>query len=149
MRRWRPNKQWYGLLYFIIWEINENVWCYIVITNIEEGWARQNYSVTCRPWKCHYLYCHCTYPSGGGASRVHGSKTCRASVSSQLRSQMRQSLLSFLPKGGYGILLVDQYCKLNPLQDVGPLVFKDIQYAGLPSPSQNISVHWVYILYVL
>ena len=100
MRRQRPNKRWYGLLYFVIGEINVHLWCYIVITNGEEEYMQKNYSVTCIPWQSHYFHCPWTSPSGGGASCVHRSTTRRGSVLSLFRRQNWLSLLSFLPKGG-------------------------------------------------
>ena len=49
-------------------------WCYIVITNSEEVRAWRKYSVPCRPRQCHHFDCTKTYPPGGGASRIHGSR---------------------------------------------------------------------------
>ena len=73
-------------------------------------------------------------------------------VKSQLEGQLRRSLLSFLSKGGYNIVRVNQYFKIHPLQEVGRLAFMAQQRARCPSPylslSINIVVHSVYILYV-
>ena len=87
--------------------------CYIVITDGEERWVRQKSSVTCKPSQRHYFHCPCTSPSRGGASWIHGSTTRQASVFSHIRRQRRQSLLYFLPRGGYGIVPVDQYSRLE------------------------------------
>ena len=72
---------------------------------------------------------------------------------SQIERQQQWYLLSFPPKGGYDIVLVDQYWKLHILQEVGSLKFIPWKCAGCPStpPSlhQNIAIHSVYILDVL
>ena len=91
-----------------------NVFCYyIVITNGEEGWARRNYSVTFRHRHCHYFHCPYTFPSGCVASCVYSSTTFRESILSWIRRQRRRYLLSFLPKWGYSIVLINQYSHLN------------------------------------
>ena len=68
---------------------------YIVITNGEEGWEQKNYYVTYRTRQRHYFHCPCNYPSGEGASSVHGSTTRPASVSSWFRRQRQQSLVLY------------------------------------------------------
>ena len=91
-----------------------NCFCYyIVITNSEDGWARINYSVTFRHRHCHYFHCPYIFPSGCVASWVYSSTTFRESILSWIRRQRRRSLLSFLPKCGYSIVLINQYLHLN------------------------------------
>ena len=114
MGRQGPKKRWYVLLSFVFGEMNKTLLCYIFIKNGEEVWVRQNSSVTCRPWHLHFFHCPFNSPSGGRASRVHGSTTRQASVSSQLRRQSQRYLFYFLPKWGYSIVMTDQYCKIHP-----------------------------------
>ena len=66
-------------------------------------------------------------------SCVHVLTLIWASVSSQLRRQRRRSLLSFLPRGGYGIVSFEQYCRLHLLQEVGHLAFTAQQCSRRPS----------------
>ena len=72
--------------------------CLVACCKREEGWARRNYYVTCRPRQCHYIHCPCTSPSGVGASRAHGSTRRRASVSSRLRRKRGGTSCPSFPK---------------------------------------------------
>ena len=87
--------------------------CYIVITNGEEGWARRNSSVTFIHRHSHYFHCPYTFPLGCVVSCVYSSTTFWESVSSWIIRKRRRSLMSFLPKWGYRIVLIDQYSHLN------------------------------------
>ena len=60
MKRRRLNKRWYGLLSFVIVDMNERFRYYIVNTNGEELWARRNSSFTVRHWQSHYFHRPCT-----------------------------------------------------------------------------------------
>ena len=95
---------------------------------------RINSSVACIPRQRHYFHCLYNSHSVGAPSRVHGSTTRQAYVSSRIMRQCQRSLLSFLPKGYYGIITVDQYS--SPNKALGVLL-------------QHIVLHSVYILYVL
>ena len=53
------------------------------------------------------------------------------------------------PQRGLRNQPVEKYRKTYPLQEVGPLVFTDLQRTGSLYPPKNIVVHSVYIIYVL
>ena len=86
----------------------------------------------CRPRKSHYFHCLCTYPSVCKASHIHGLTIRWVSILSRSRMRRWCYLLSFLPKGGYEIITVDHYSRL----DNAPRL-----------PSRYIVVHSVYIIY--
>ena len=91
-------------------------WIFFLLHLHQKQWIGmdvENSSVTCIPRQHHYSHCLCNYSSRGGASLFHGLTTRWTSVLSWLQRHMWRSIFSFLPKGGYVIVLVEQYLWIN------------------------------------